>query len=125
MAQIADIVLVALLLFAVLSIAARTRYYNWFRLVAAIVIPPYLVQRTQSFFPFDLIEGIVIILLVVWSGVLLLLLLRFGRLVQAPDAFWQRDRRLAGLVCVEQLCPADLGGDVEACAERDQGCMGD
>ncbi|HEV2646647.1 MAG TPA: sulfatase-like hydrolase/transferase [Acidobacteriaceae bacterium] len=77
-AQIADIALVALVLFVVLSLAARTRFYPWVRLVAAIVIPPYLIQRTQSFFPFDLIEGIVIILLVVWAAILLLLLLRFG-----------------------------------------------
>jgi hypothetical protein len=80
MAQIADVLLVAFILFVALTIAAHTRYYNWFRLVAAIVIPPYLVQRTQSLFPFDLIEGIVIILLVAWSGVLLLLMLRFARL---------------------------------------------
>jgi hypothetical protein len=89
-AQIADILLVALLLFIVLSVAARTRYYPWVRLLAAIVIPPYLIQRTQSFFPFDLIEGLVLILLVAWAGVLLLLLLRFGkwyrRLMRAGSA---------------------------------------
>jgi len=78
-AQIVDILLVALLLFVILSVAARTRYYPWVRLLAAIVIPPYLIQRTQSLFPFDLIEGIVIILLVGWAGVLLLLLLRFAK----------------------------------------------
>ena len=89
-AQIADILLVALLLFIVLSVAARTRYYPWVRLLAAIVIPPYLIQRTQSFFPFDLIEGLVLILLVAWAGLLLLLLLRFGkwyrRLMRAGSA---------------------------------------
>jgi len=79
-AQITDILLVALLLFILLTLAARTRIYPWVRLVIAIVIPPYLIQRTQSFFPFDLIEGLVIILLVVWAAVLLLLLLRFGKL---------------------------------------------
>lgn len=78
-AQIVDILLVALLLFAILTIAARTRYYQWVRLVAAIVIPPYLIQRTQSLFPFDLIEGIVFILLVVWAAILLLLFTRFPR----------------------------------------------
>jgi Sulfatase len=87
MAQIVDIFAVALLLFIILSIAARTRYYHWVRLLTAIVIPPYLIQRTQSFFPFDLIEGLVLILLVAWAGVLLLLLLRFrrwyGRLMRA------------------------------------------
>jgi len=78
-AQIVDILLVALLLFVILTIAARTRFYPWVRLLAAIAIPPYLIQRTQSFFPFDLIEGLVIILLVVWAGLLLLLLLRFPK----------------------------------------------
>ena len=58
-AQIADILLVALLLFVIFTLAARTRFYPWLRLIAAIVIPPYLIQRTQSFFPFDLIEGLV------------------------------------------------------------------
>jgi hypothetical protein len=78
-AQIVDILLVALVLFVTFMLAARTRYYQWLRLVAAIVIPPYLIQRTQSFFPFDLIEGLVIILLVVWAALLLLLLLRFSK----------------------------------------------
>ena len=78
-AQITDILLVALLLFVILSLTARTRFYPWIRLLAAIVIPPYLIQRTQSFFPFDLIEGLVLILLVVWASILLLLLLRFGK----------------------------------------------
>src|ERR1035441_7164101 len=67
-AQITDILLVALLLFVILSLTARTRFYPWIRLLAAIVIPPYLIQRTQSFFPFDLIEGLVLILLVVWAS---------------------------------------------------------
>ncbi len=78
-AQIVDILLVAALLFAILTIAVRTRFYHWVRLILAIVIPPYLIQRTQSLFPFDLIEGLVFILLVVWAAVLLLLLLRFGK----------------------------------------------
>ncbi|HEX9200724.1 MAG TPA: sulfatase-like hydrolase/transferase [Acidobacteriaceae bacterium] len=78
-AQIADILLVALLLFIIFTIASRTRFYPWVRLLAAIIIPPYLIQRTQSFFPFDLIEGLVIILLVVWAGIMLLLLLRFNK----------------------------------------------
>lgn len=78
-AQIADILLVALLLFVMFTMAMRTRFYPWVRLLVAIIIPPYLIQRTQSFFPFDLIEGLVIIFLVVWAGILLLLLLRFSK----------------------------------------------
>src|SRR5580704_16970065 len=72
-AQIADILILALFLFAVLTALSHTGLYRWVRLVLAIVIPPYLVHRTQSFFPF------VLILLVVWAAILLLLLLRFPK----------------------------------------------
>jgi hypothetical protein len=78
-AQIADILILALLLFALLTALAPTRLYRWVRLLLAIVIPPYLIQRTQSFYPFDLIEGLVTILALLWAGVLLLLMLRFPK----------------------------------------------
>ena len=78
-AQIADIFLVALLLFLAFTALVRTRFYPWIRLLFIMVIPPYLIQRTQSFFPFDLIEGVVLIIFVVWAGILLLLLLRFPK----------------------------------------------
>lgn len=78
-AQIADIFIVALFLFAVLTAVANTGLYRWVRLLFAIVIPPYLIQRTQSFYPFDLIEGIVTVGTIVWAGLLLLLLLRFPK----------------------------------------------
>ena len=79
-AQIADILLVALVFFALFAAFVRTRFYPWMRLLFVIVIPPYLLQRTQSFFPFDLIEGVVTIFFVLWAGVALLLLLRFPKL---------------------------------------------
>ena len=66
-AQIVDIFIVTAVLFLFLTVFARTRYYPWARLGVAIIIPPYLIQRTQSFFPFDLIEGIVIVIAVVWA----------------------------------------------------------
>ena len=103
MAQIVDIFVVALLLFVILSIAARTRFYPWVRLLTAIVIPPYLIQRTQSFFPFDLIEGLVLIMLVVWAGVFLLLLLRFNRLYRRPDTRRQRSRCILVLFAVSSI----------------------
>jgi hypothetical protein len=78
-AQIADILIVAGLLFFLLLVLSKTRAYPWGRLILAMVIPPYLIQRTQSFYPFDLIEGLVLIIFVVWACVLLLLLLRLGR----------------------------------------------
>ncbi|MGD0796246.1 MAG: sulfatase-like hydrolase/transferase [Acidobacteriaceae bacterium] len=78
-AQIADILIVAALFFVLLSALSRTRFYPWGRLVLAILIPPYLIERTQSFYPFDLIQGVVAGIFVVWAGLLLLLLLRFGK----------------------------------------------
>jgi hypothetical protein len=78
-AQIVDILIVAALLFLVLLALSRTRFYGWGRLVLAILIPPYLIERTQSFFPFDLIQGLVAAIFVVWACLLLLLLLRFNK----------------------------------------------
>jgi hypothetical protein len=77
LAQITDILIVTAFLFLILTLFARTRFYPWCRLVFAMVIPPYLIQRTQSFFPFDLIEGIVTVLFIAWAAILLLLVLRF------------------------------------------------
>ena len=123
-AQIADIFLVALLLFVILSVAARTRYYPWVRLVAAIVIPPYLIQRTQSFFPFDLIEGIVLILLVVWAALLLLLLLRFGKWYRRLVRAGQRDRGVAGSLRGQQHRADAMGRNLEAGAKPDRRFVG-
>ena len=78
-AQITDILVVALLFFVLFLMVARTRLYRWIQLLLVVVIPPYLIQRTQSFFPFDLIEGVVTIFLIVWAGLLLLLLLRYPK----------------------------------------------
>jgi hypothetical protein len=86
-AHIADLLLLALLFFLLLAAFARTRFDPWLRLLLAIVLPPYLLQRTQSNNSFDLIEGLVALFLVLWAAVVLLLLLRFakwyGRLMRA------------------------------------------
>jgi hypothetical protein len=86
-AHIADLLLLSLLLFLLLSLFARTRFYPWLRLLLAIAIPPYLMQRTQSISSFDLIESLVTLFLVLWTAIVLLLLLRFakwyGRLMRA------------------------------------------
>lgn len=94
-AQIADILIVAALLFLILTAARQSRVYPWVRLLIAIVVPPYLIQRTQSFFPFDLIEGVVTVLLIVWAGLLLLLLTRFH--------LWYRRLMRAGSVVAAAL----------------------
>ena len=78
-AHIADILILTLLLFLLLSACARTRVYPWLRLLLAIAVPPYLLQRTQSINSFDLIEGLVALFLVLWAAIVLLLLLRFDK----------------------------------------------
>src|SRR5664279_2417257 len=78
-AHIADLLLVSLLFFLLLAAFARTRFYPWLRLLLAIVLPPYLLQRTQSINSFDLIEGLVALFLVLWTAIVLLLLLRFDK----------------------------------------------
>ena len=78
-AHIADLLLLALLFFLLLTAFARTRFYPWLCLLLAIAVPPYLLQRTQSINSFDLIESLVALFLVLWAVVVLLLLLRYGK----------------------------------------------
>jgi len=105
-AHIADLLLVALLLFVLFTAFGRTRFYPWLRLLLAIAIPPYLLQRTQSISSFDLIEGLVTLFLVLWTAVVLLLLLRFakwyGRLMRA-GSFVTAALALFALASIAQL----------------------
>jgi hypothetical protein len=82
MAQIADILLVGLVLFAVLQTLARTRFYPWAKLVVAIVAPPYILERMRDLFPFDMRDGVVPLVGAIWAALVLLLLLRFRRRYQ-------------------------------------------
>jgi hypothetical protein len=79
-AQLTGILLLGLLLFAILAPLARTRLGPWVRLVVSIVVPPYLLGRTQASLPFPLPNGLLVVIAVVWTALLLLLLLRFRRL---------------------------------------------
>src|ERR1700742_4559949 len=54
LAQIADILLLGLGLFAVLAFAARTTYYSWVRLMVMMLAPPYLLERTRTVSPVTL-----------------------------------------------------------------------
>jgi hypothetical protein len=76
-ADILDIVLLGLLLFSVLAIAARTRYYSWVQLLFVVLMPAYLLERTRTVAPVELTNGTILILGVVWAALVLLLLLRF------------------------------------------------
>ena len=78
-AHIADLLILALLFFLLLTAFARTRFYPWLRLLLAIALPPYLLQRTQSINSFGLIESLVALFLVLWAAIVLLLLLRFDK----------------------------------------------
>ena len=78
-AQIADILLLALLLFVVLALLERTRFYPWVRLLLIVVIPPYLMLRSQSINPYEQVEGMVYYFAIVWTGIVLLLILRFDQ----------------------------------------------
>ena len=77
-AQLADIVLLGLVLFAVVGTLSRTRVYPWVRLALAIVVPPYLLERMRVLLPFPLQNGEVVALAVVWAAVVVLLRVRFN-----------------------------------------------
>ncbi len=79
LAQIADILLLGLGLFAMLALAARTTYYSWVRLMVMLLAPAYLLERTRTVSPVTLTEGVILIFGVLWAALLLLLLLRFPR----------------------------------------------
>src|SRR6185437_15195599 len=88
LAQIADILLLGLALFAVLAFVARTTYYPWVRLMVMLLVPPYLLERTRTVSPLTLTDGVILILGVVWTALLLLLLfpLWYKRVVRVGDA---------------------------------------
>jgi hypothetical protein len=78
-AQIADILLLALLFFVLLVLLERTRFYPWIRLLLIIIIPPYLMLRSQSISPYDQVEGMVSYFAILWTGIVLLLVLQFDK----------------------------------------------
>jgi len=90
LAQIADIVILGLVLFAVLAFVARTTYYSWVQLMVMLLAPPYLLERTRTVSPLTLTDGVILILGVAWTALLLLLLLRFPiwyrRVIRVGDA---------------------------------------
>ena len=79
LAQIADIFILAALIFVGLVLLKRTRYYPIVRLALAIVIPPYLIERLRAELPFD-VGGFLIIGMIVWGLVLVLVLRKAPRL---------------------------------------------
>jgi hypothetical protein len=78
-AQIADILIVALLLFIPFVFLSRARFYPWVRLALTIVVPLYVIQCTQSYFNFSIIEEQLKIFAIFWIAFVQVLLLRSGK----------------------------------------------
>lgn len=83
LAQITDVLLLGLLLFAIIEPFSRTRFEGWVKLVLALVVPPYLIERTKDLFssvlPFEMSGGVIACIAVVWTALVLLALLRYRR----------------------------------------------
>ena len=74
-AQITDIVVVGVFLFALRELTRRTRFYPAARLFVMMFAPPYLIERTRPLIPFVITDGVIILTGVLWAGVLLLIVL--------------------------------------------------
>jgi len=76
-AQLTDIVLLGLLLFAVLGPLSRTQAYPWVRLLLTITVPPYVILLTRSEISLAVTKNLVLLLAIVWTAFVLLLWARF------------------------------------------------
>lgn len=76
-AHIADILLLGLALFLLLTATSGTRASRGVRLVMAMVVPPYVVERMRLLLPIHVSDGGLLLGSAVWVGVLLVLVLRF------------------------------------------------
>jgi hypothetical protein len=84
LAQILDILLLGSVLFLIVTLIERTRFYPWLLLLIAIAVPPYLVERMRDLFPFEIANGLLPALAVLWAaGILLLFLQRRRRWYRA------------------------------------------
>lgn len=90
LAQLADIVLLALLLFAILASLSRTRVYPVVRLLLVILIPPYVLFRLRELIPYASSDGLIPLVFILWGALVLLVYLRFRglfrRLLNLGDA---------------------------------------
>jgi hypothetical protein len=76
-AQLTDIVLLGLLLFAVIGPLSRTRFWPWTRLLLTIAAPPYLILLTRSQMSLLVTKSVVLAIAIVWITFVLLLWFRF------------------------------------------------
>jgi hypothetical protein len=77
-AQITDILLLGLLLFAILGPLSRTRFYPAVRLLLSIAIPPCILERLRYVLPFDLTGAVILLLAAIWAAIVLLLFIKFN-----------------------------------------------
>lgn len=76
-AQITDILLLGLALFAVLWPLSRTRFDSWVRLLLALLVPPYLLEVLREVLPVHIARGTFLVMAVVWMAIVLLLLMKY------------------------------------------------
>jgi hypothetical protein len=72
-AQLTDIVLLGLLLFAVIAPLSRTRAYPWVKLFLAITVLPYLIFLTRSEIPIPLPKLAILLFAIAWTAIVLVL----------------------------------------------------
>ena len=77
-AQLTDIVVLGLLLFAVIGPLSRTRAYPWVKLVLAIAVPPYLLRELQLVIPFHVSSAAILLIAVGWTAMVVLVRMRFA-----------------------------------------------
>ena len=76
-AQLTDIVLLGLLLFAVIGPLSRTRAYPWVRLLLTILVPPYLFLLVRPESPFPVSDILLLGIAAAWTAAVLILWMRF------------------------------------------------
>jgi hypothetical protein len=82
-AQLADILLLGLLFFAILVPISRTRAYPRACLIFSIVIPPWILLRTRYILPVHLYGNILALVAILWAGIVLLLFLKLHHLYRS------------------------------------------
>ena len=78
LAQLSDILLLGLILFAILAPLERTRFYPFIRLLLAIAMPPYILWRAEALFP-TMAQNLLPFFAVLWTALLLLCFFKFNR----------------------------------------------
>lgn len=89
-ANIADILILTLVLFAVLAPLARTRLYPVVQLLLILGIPLFFVQRVQQLISFDLPVLFTPLVVVLWPAAVLLVFLKFPAWYARATVFCSR-----------------------------------